>query len=66
MKYLATIKYGEEPWSKLFKSEDEAKQWIDENNNNFEHTASIDEIKILRYDDNGMFLNGYIYTKGAE
>ena len=61
MKYLATIKFGSESWSELCKTEDEAKNWLDERNNNLEHTTIIDLIG-----DDGMFIDGYIYSKGAE
>ena len=60
MKYLATIKYGADSWSQMFNTEEEAIQWIDENNNNLEHTAIVDEI------DGGIVVNGYVYNKGLE
>ena len=60
MKYLATIKYGTDSWSQSFDTEEEAIQWIDENNNNLEHTAIIDEI------NGGLVVNGYLYNKGIE
>ena len=47
MNYVATILYGSDSESKLFKILHEAKQWLDENNNNFEHTTFIDV-----YDEN--------------
>ena len=61
MRYLATIKYGADSWSQLFNTADEAEQWLDENNNNLEHTAVVDEL-----DDNGKIVDGYVYNKGLE
>ena len=61
MKYLATIKFGQETWAEIKNTEKEAQQWLDEKNNNLEHTASIDFI-----DEDGVFVDGYIYNKGIE
>ena len=61
MKYLATIKFGYDSWSQMFDTLDKAQRWIDENNNNLEHTASIDEIE-----ENGKFVGGFIYNQGIE
>lgn len=61
MKYLATIKFGRDTWAVIKNTEEEAQQWLDEKNNNLEHTTMIDSI-----DEDGVFVDGYIYTKGAE
>ena len=61
MKYLATITYGRSSNSMTFNTMAAAEQWLDERNNNLEHTTIIDE-----YDDDGHFIDGFFYTKGYE
>mgnify|MGYP006896768932 CR=1 FL=1 len=61
MQYLATIVYGNDETTMMFKNKGKAQQWLDENNNNLEHTTIISE-----YDDNWNFVSSYEYTKGKE
>ena len=61
MNYIATIYYGEDNHSMSFKSISAAERWLDENNNNLEHTTTIDE-----YDDNWVKCGSFTYTKGKE
>ena len=60
MKYIATILFADGSMSKTCSTAAEAQQWLDENNNNLEHTTIIDE-----YDNNWWKVGGYIYTQGT-
>lgn len=61
MKYLATIKQAYDTSSKMFNSIPAAEQWLDENNNNLEHTTIIEE-----FDDNWRKVGSFIYTEGKQ
>ena len=61
LKYLATIKNFYDSTTMMFATEKEATQWLDENNNNLEHTTIIS-----KYDDNWNLITSYEYTKGKE
>ncbi len=61
MKYLATIKNAYDSTSQMCRTLAEAEQWLDENNNNMEHTTFIDT-----YDDNWRKIDSIVYTKTKE
>ena len=61
MKYLATIKLAYDSSSKSFNEQKEAESWLDSQNNNDEHTASV-----IIFDDSWKEIDSYIYTQGAE
>jgi hypothetical protein len=61
MKYLATIKLGEDSFSKSFDAEQDAQNWLDEQNNNLEHTTKIDIM-----DNKWNLIDSYMYTEGVQ
>ena len=61
MHYLATIINKYDRTTMMFKSISKAEEWLDQNNNNLEHTALIEE-----YDDNWNKIGGFVYTEGKE
>ena len=61
MKYIATIKFGENSSSMSFNNIGAAKDWLDSQNNNGEHTATISEV-----DDKWNVVDWFYYTKGEE
>jgi len=61
MRYLATIKLGTDSSSKTFDTIKEAKDWLDSQNNNLEHTTIISEL-----DKSWHIVDWFYYTKGAE
>lgn len=61
MKYLATIKYGTDSHSQSFNNVKAAKEWLDSQNNNEEHTTVIAEM-----DDKWNVKDWFYYTKGVE
>lgn len=61
MKFLATIKFGEDSSSQTFNTIGEAKDWLDSQNNNLEHTTIISEL-----DNNWNVVDWFYYTEGIE
>ena len=61
MRYLATIKLGEDSSSKTFDTIKQAKDWLDSQNNNLEHTTIISEL-----DKNWHIVDWFYYTEGLE
>ena len=61
MKYLATIKFGEDSHTQSCNTIKEAKDWLDSQNNNAEHTTIISEV-----DENWNIVDWFYYTEGAE
>ncbi len=61
MRYLATIKLGTDSSSKTFDTIKAAKDWLDSQNNNLEHTTIISEL-----DKSWHIVDWFYYTKGAE
>ena len=61
MRYLATIKLGTDSSSKTFSTIKEAKDWLDSQNNNLEHTTIISEL-----DDRWRITDWFYYTDGVE
>lgn len=59
MRYLATIINKYDRTTMLFNTMTKAEQWLDENNNNLEHTTIIDE-----YDENWNKTGRFVYTEG--
>lgn len=57
MKYIATVIMPQERISETCDTVNEAKKWLDENNNNHEFTTTIGEI-----DDNNMVVDWFFYT----
>ena len=61
MHYLATIKMHYDSSSMMFPTEKEAKEWLDSQNNNLEHTTIV-----TIYDDKWNEIGSYVYTEGEE
>lgn len=61
MRYLATIKLGTDSSSQTFNVIGDAKDWLDSQNNNLEHTTIISEL-----DDKWNVVDWFYYTEGAE
>lgn len=61
MKFLATIKFGEDSSSQTFDTIRKAKNWLDSQNNNLEHTTIISEL-----DNKWNVVDWFYYTEGAE
>jgi hypothetical protein len=58
MKYVATFDLNGLRLVESFDDENSAQTWLDSRNNNLEFRTSIDI-----YDDDGKFIDGYIYTE---
>lgn len=61
MKYLATIKLGQDSSSKTFDTIKQAKDWLDSQNNNLEHATIISEL-----DEKWHITDWFYYTEGVE
>ena len=61
MRYLATIKLGKESSSQTFSDIHSAKEWLDNQNNNLEHTTIISEVN-----DKWQIVDWFYYTEGVE
>lgn len=61
MKYIATIKYGIDSYSKSFDEKKDAEQWLDSQNNNAEYATYIQEV-----DKNWKVVNTYCHTEAAK
>ena len=61
MHYLATIINEYDRTTMMFKSISKAEEWLDQNNNNLEHTTLIEE-----YDDNWNKIGGVVYTEAKK
>lgn len=59
MTYVGTIKFGQDTSSRSFKTDKEARTWLDSENNNLEHTTII-----TVYDDEWKEISSYVYTEG--
>ena len=58
MKYVATFDVNGSRLTETFDDEPAAQAWLDSRNNNLEYRTMIDW-----YDDNGKWIDGYIYTE---
>ena len=61
MKYLATIKFGEDASAQTFDDIKSAKNWLDSQNNNLEHTTTIAELN-----EEWIIVDWFYYTIGSE
>ena len=61
MKYKASIMLPVGTLSQTFNTIKEAREWLDARNNNLEYTTTISELG-----ENGLPVDWYFYTKGAE